>query len=247
MTVREAFQHSVNLVFVRLMRDIVHHEMVREAGPSDRWLSDLGLRRKYLTLFADEDSMVFLRRFEKKYSGQSGEKALATLLAGMHKSPVHVAAALRSIAPHASPDWFRQAMRSALKGTRGEDLGAAEVDALYGRYGPRQFDLADRAYLAGVHPLELWLVGYLRTHPQASAAEMQNASYEARIASYSWLFKARTHATQDRRILGIASSATRTAPSCAPGVRSDIPSSPSLPPMARRSVPPATGLRPSPI
>ena len=34
LTVHRAFQHSVNLVFVRLMRDIVHYEMVQTTGPS---------------------------------------------------------------------------------------------------------------------------------------------------------------------------------------------------------------------
>ena len=33
LTVHRAFQHSVNLVFVRLMRDIVHYEMVQTTGP----------------------------------------------------------------------------------------------------------------------------------------------------------------------------------------------------------------------
>jgi len=181
----------------------VHYEMVREAGPSQQWLADPALRRKYLTRFADEDSMVFLRRFEKKYSGMSGEQATAALLAGMHKSPVRLAAALRSIAPDAPEDWFAQAMRSALKGTQGADLGTEKMTALYQKYGPDRFDLADRAYLAHVHPLELWLVAYLRTHGQPSATELQDASHDARIASYSWLFKARTHGTQDHRILGI--------------------------------------------
>jgi len=203
MSVHEAFQHSVNLVFVRLMRDIVHHEMVLQAGPSERWLTDPDLRRKYLTRFADEDSLVFLQRFEKKYSGQSGDKALATLLAGMHKSNVRLAAALRSIAPDAPVDWFRQAMRSALKGTRGEASDDAELDALYAKYGPDRFNFADRAYLAGVHPVELWLVAYLRTHPQPKASELEQASRAARIESYSWLFKSHGHVTQDRRILGI--------------------------------------------
>jgi cell division protein FtsI/penicillin-binding protein 2 len=203
MTVHEAFQHSVNLVFVRLMRDIVHYEMVQQAGPSGRWLVDPGLRRKYLTRFADEESLVFLDRFAKKYNGLSPDQALAKLFAGMHKSPVRVAAALRSIAPDAPQVWFAQQLRGALKLTRGQGFSAAEIDTLYAKYGPDRFDLADRAYLAGVHPVELWLLSYLRTHPQASRTELQQASHDTRIASYGWLFKSRFHATQDRRILAI--------------------------------------------
>jgi len=202
-TVREAFQHSVNLVFVRLMRDIVRYEMVQQTGPSARWLEDPGLRQKYLTRFADEESQVFLDRFKKKYARLSPDQARAKLIAGIHKSPVRLAAALRSIAPDASPDWFGQALRAALKGTRGEGVSAEEIDRLYARYGPAQFDLADRAYLAGVNPLELWLVAYLRTHPNPSRAELLQASHDARLASYGWLFKSGSRAKQDRRILAI--------------------------------------------
>jgi membrane peptidoglycan carboxypeptidase len=51
-----------------------------------------------------------------------------------------------------------------------------------------------------VHPLELWTVNYLRDHPLATLDQMQQASRDARVTAYSWLFKTRYHATQDRRI-----------------------------------------------
>ncbi|TGT14674.1 hypothetical protein EN817_32835, partial [Mesorhizobium sp. M3A.F.Ca.ET.174.01.1.1] len=51
-----------------------------------------------------------------------------------------------------------------------------------------------------VHPLELWTLNYLREHPDATPNEIQNASKDVRLQSYSWLFKTRYHATQDRRI-----------------------------------------------
>jgi membrane peptidoglycan carboxypeptidase len=121
----------------------------------------------------------------------------------MHKSPVHLAAALRSVAPDASKDWFDREMRAALHGTRSADMGADDLAKLYDKYGPEQFDLNDRAYLAGVHPIELWLLAYLRQHPDASGNELRIASRDARIASYEWLFKSRMHATQDHRIRGI--------------------------------------------
>lgn len=203
LTVHDAFQHSVNLVFVRLMRDIVHYEMVRQAGPSNRWLSDPALRRKYLTQFADEESRVFLGRFEKKYAGLSPDEALKKLVAGMSHSPVRLAAALRSVAPDASPQWFDEQMRAALHGTRAASMSDEDLQKLYDKYGPAQFDLNDRAYLAHVHPVELWLLAYLRQHPKASASELRQASHDTRIAAYEWLFKSHQQASQDHRILGI--------------------------------------------
>jgi membrane peptidoglycan carboxypeptidase len=203
MTVHQAFQHSVNLVFVRLMRDIVHYEMVLQAGPSNRWLADEALRRKYLTKFADEESLVFLARFEKKYDGATPDQALARLLAGIHKSPVRLAAALRSVDPGGSRAWFDRELRVALRGTAAASMGEAEMAKLYDKYGPAQFDLKDRAYLAQVHPMELWLLAYLRKHPKATGSELRQASYDERIASYSWLFRSRLRATQDHRIRGV--------------------------------------------
>jgi membrane peptidoglycan carboxypeptidase len=200
MTVREAFQHSVNLVFVRLMRDIVRYEMIRQAGPSDRWLSDPQLRKKYLTRFAEDEGIVFLERFRKEYKGFTVPKALAHLVAGIHKTPVRLAAALRSVAPNESREWFDREMRLALKGGRHADIDDEKLAKLYDKYGPDKFDLADRAYLAHVHPLELWLVGYLRSHPEAPDSELRKASRDARVAAYSWLFRTRYRATQDVRI-----------------------------------------------
>lgn len=203
LTVHDAFQHSVNLVFVRLMRDIVHYEMVRDAGPSGQWLADPVLRRKYLTRFADEESLVFLGRFEKKYAGATPDQMLARMVAGLPKTPVRLAAALRSVNPDGAHAWFEREMRSALRGTRAAAMSATELEALYDKYGPDAFDLNDRAYLAGLHPIELWLLAYRRQHPAATAGELRQASHDMRIASYAWLFKAHLHATQDRRIRGM--------------------------------------------
>jgi hypothetical protein len=46
----------------------------------------------------------------------------------------------------------------------------------------------------------LWTLNYLRAHPEATLDQVQKASSEVRLSTYSWLFKTRYHATQDRRI-----------------------------------------------
>src|SRR5690606_6971488 len=54
-TVREALQASINLPFVRLMRDIVRHAMYQVPGSTARLLEDDGdpRRAEYLARFAD--------------------------------------------------------------------------------------------------------------------------------------------------------------------------------------------------
>nr|WKF62012.1 hypothetical protein HUO10_006544 [Paraburkholderia busanensis] len=201
LTVHRAFQHSVNLVFVRLMRDIVHYEMVRTTGPSSQWLDDPAIRKQYLTQFADQESRVYLGRFYTKYHDKSPDQALALLLLGVRKSPPKLATVLRSVAPDQSNAWFNAQMRAALKNTPAASaLDDEDLANLYAKYAEDRFNLNDRGYIAGVHPLELWTLNYLRRHPDATLAQMQSASRDVRLSTYSWLFKTHYHATQDRRI-----------------------------------------------
>ena len=70
-TLHKAFEHSVNLVFVRLMRDIVHYETLQAAGPSSSWLGDPEQRRHYLQQFVDGESQVYVKRYYTRYAGKA--------------------------------------------------------------------------------------------------------------------------------------------------------------------------------
>ncbi|WP_144152292.1 transglycosylase domain-containing protein [Paraburkholderia sp. BCC1885] len=200
LTVQRAFQHSVNLVFVRLMRDIVHYEMIQTSGPSTQWLDDPAARQLYLGRFVDQESRVYMKRFYLKYHGKTPDEALALMLHSVHKSPPKIATVLRSVAPNGAQGWFDAQMRAQLKGTPAEWLGDDDLAALYTKYGMDRFNLNDRGYIARVHPLELWLVNYLREHPDATLDQVQAASSDVRVSTYAWLYRTRYHATQDRRI-----------------------------------------------
>src|SRR6185436_10447462 len=63
-----------------------------------------------------------------------------------------------------------------------------------------RFNLQDRGYLARIHPLELWLVGYMRRHPDATFNQAVEASRAERQVVYQWLFNSRAKAAQDSRI-----------------------------------------------
>ena len=125
---------------------------------------------------------------------------LAILLRTVRKSPPKVATVLRSVRPDASQAWFNDQMRAALKNTPKANPPDDALAKLYEKYGIDKFNLNDRAYISSVHPLELWLVDYLREHPDANANQVMDASRDVRADSYKWLFKTRYHATQDRRI-----------------------------------------------
>ncbi|RQR59487.1 glycosyl transferase family 51 [Burkholderia sp. Bp9126] len=200
LTLHQAFEHSVNLVFVRLMRDIVHYEMIRTSGPSTSWLGDPAQRRQYLQQFVDGESQVYVKRFYTRYAGKPADDALALMLKDVRKSPPKLATVLRSVAPNESLAWFSAQMRAQLKGTPAATIDDDDLAALYAKYAIDRFNLNDRGYIASVHPLALWTLNYLRAHPDAKLADVQRDSRDARFYTYSWLYKTRYHGTQDRRI-----------------------------------------------
>jgi len=198
-TVREAFERSVNLVFIRLMRDSERYYMSRTLQQAPGVLSDPAnpARREYLARFADREGRVFLSPFYRRYAGLSSDDALQKRVRSMHPSARRVAVVYRSVRPEASLQEFTTFLRTYLPSTF---LPERKLAALYEKYAVDKFNLADRGYLARVHPLELWLLRYLRQHPGATFAEAVNASANERQQAYSWLFRTRHKRAQDLRI-----------------------------------------------
>lgn len=87
-TVAEAFKDSVNLVFIRLMRDVVNHTLVRDGQPVDRILADIKHpeRRALLLRFADEESSRLLRGFYRRYHAQTPAQLDDLLVASRSQS-----------------------------------------------------------------------------------------------------------------------------------------------------------------
>ncbi len=199
LTVREAMQRSVNLVFIRLMRDVVHHYMFRVPGSSPRILQDANdpRREAYLTRFADEEGKLFLRRFYAKYRGQTPGQALDTLLDSPKMTPKRAAVIFGTVRPRASVDQFADLLARRLPESR---LDEKEIARVFEKYGPAKFNLSDSGYLARVHPLELWLLRYLREHPGAELSEVLARGAPARQEVYRWLAETEHKGAQDLRI-----------------------------------------------
>ncbi len=194
-SLREAFKHSVNLVFIRLMRDLVNHQIHAAAGSSAA--PPAADRSAQLARFADQEGRVFMARFYKQYRGLLPQAAEDLLLRRVPAAPAPLAVVFRSLRPEAGVDALAVFLKS--RHARGVPAGPA-LQALYDAHGPERLSLADRGYVAGVHPLELWLVGHLRRRPHATLAEVTAASRDARQQAYAWLHKTRHTAAQDLRI-----------------------------------------------
>ena len=203
MSVREGLRNSVNLVFIRLMRDIVAHYMFLTPGSSAKLLKDADDPRRaaYLARFADREGQVFMRRFLVKYQGKTADQAQALLLQNRRPTASRLAAIHRTLWPDAPLAQFSVFVTDNLP--EGLDPAEPRLAKLYAQYAPAQMSLADRGYVAGVHPLELWLVSYLRQHPGASQTQVMQASSQERQAVYAWLFSTHRKHAQDQRILGL--------------------------------------------
>ncbi|MCB1927188.1 MAG: penicillin-binding protein [Rhodocyclaceae bacterium] len=201
-TLREALQGSINLPFVRLMRELVRYEMYQVRGSTARLLEDHGdpRRDEYLARFADREGQEFLRRFWRKHRNHPAGEMQASIFDGLRRVPDRLAAAYRYLNPQSDLAAFGAFINDRMGEAR---LTPARVDDLYRRFRPDAWDLADQGYLARVHPLELWLVGYLSSHPAATFAELVEASRTQRQAVYKWLFKTRAKNAQDKRILSM--------------------------------------------
>ena len=198
-TVREGLQRSVNLLFIRLMRDIVYHTMFNMPSSSATLLDDDDdpKRQEYLARFADREGSAYLLRFYRKYQGKSAAEAEALLLQGIRPTPRRMATVFRSLDPQASIGQFAEFLQRNLPEA---EIADSAIARLYEDYAIDRYDLADRGYIATVHPLELWLVGYLRDHQGATLQQVLEASRSERQNVYGWLFKTRRKGAQDSRI-----------------------------------------------
>ena len=199
LSVREGFRKSVNLVFIRLMRDIVHYYMYRVPGSTARILTDVEdpARQEYLARFADKEGQVFLKRFHDKYREKRPEEQLELLLQSVRPTPKSLAAAFRYVKPAAGIGEFSAFLQQRIPSL---SLSERVIEELYEAYGPGKWDLQDQGYIARIHPLELWLVAYLQSHPDAGRSEVIRESANERQEIYRWLFKTHRKNAQDIRI-----------------------------------------------
>jgi len=198
-TVREAFRDSINLPFIRLMRDIVLYHIELGAGPGAEILTDSDHpgRQIYLEIFADSDGSALLRRYLRIYGGDGRDAALSRLVEKIRPSATRLTALFRSTRPEAGIEALGAFLADHAEGGRPSD---SDLRQLYQQQEPGRFSLADRAFIAGVHPLELWLVTYLQDQPEATLGDVLAASAIERQAALGWLFRTKRLGAQNLRI-----------------------------------------------
>ncbi|WP_417617582.1 transglycosylase domain-containing protein [Oceanisphaera sp.] len=197
-TLIEALRESINLPFIRVMRDIVRYSIYQNENRAQLLADDKDPRRQeYLSRFADREGRVFLLRFWRKHQGKTPEQRLADFFNGLRPTPTRLAAVHRYLLPQASLEEFSAFLQQRLPHS---PLTERRLEQLYHSYGPGAYSLPDQGYIARVHPLDLWLLNYLQHHPDASFNDAADAGKEERQEVYGWLFKTRHRSARDSRI-----------------------------------------------
>jgi membrane peptidoglycan carboxypeptidase len=191
LSVREAFVRSVNLPFIRIMRDIVYYYVYRLPGsmrlqlgqPTATGDRDQSRHGRDLALQAGSDGREWIDHFYRKYEDGGSGAVLESL--GRGPSAPQLAWVYRSVTPEGGLQRFGEFFRRHVPEPAPSDALIAE---LYDGSDPTGFSMSDRGHLAGIHPLELWMGAYLRRHPHASRLEVLGASSVVRREMYSGLF-----------------------------------------------------------
>ena len=200
MDVWEATQNSVNLVYIRIMRDIVRHYASATPGAAARILDDASnpLRETYLMRFVDQEGRVFINRFYQRHKKNPPAQMAEDLYARVRGNPRRFTSVFRYLEPRATYEAYVEALHKQIPASVG--LSPKTLESLYKTHTLNAYDLADRGYVTQIHPLELWVVKSLRTAPKTGLQALYDQGADARIEVYNWLFKTSRKNAQDIRI-----------------------------------------------
>ncbi|MGH7795956.1 MAG: transglycosylase domain-containing protein [Candidatus Binatia bacterium] len=195
-SLQDAFRNSTNLVFIRLMRDLVIYHRARLPYDADDVLANPANaeRRNMLQKIAEEESRQPLRRAYQNYANQSPDEIVRRLLG---KGNIERRLTILFFA------WGVGTSEGDLKAWLEKNKVTATeavVSKLYRAYDNPHLTLADHAYLLSLHPLDLWSAGELRKQPKLAWEKLFAASGEARRVSSAWLLDNRNRRAQDLRL-----------------------------------------------
>ncbi len=190
-TVEFAFENSINCVFVRLMRDVRDYYTTQSGVDKTQLLSDPHnpARLAYLQRFAAQEGGGYLYNFYTGYRGLTAEQAMERLAGHTQPMASHLADIFLAIHPNAGLAEMTAFLQAHMPKPSFAQLTPERLAQLYSEFANGKLSLNDEAYIANIHPLEIWLVLYLQAHPGATWHDISAASPAVIQQSYAWLFK----------------------------------------------------------
>ncbi len=200
MDVWEATRNSVNLAYIRIMRDIVRHYASATPGAAARILDDASnpLRETYLMRFVDQEGRVFINRFYQRHKAQTPAQMADDLYGRIRFNPRRFTSVYRYLEPLAGFDAYVAALHQHVPASA--SLSPNVLRSMFNAHAPDAYNLADRGYVSQIHPLELWVVKTMRAAPKTNLSTLYEQGTAARREVYNWLFKTSRKNAQDIRI-----------------------------------------------
>ncbi len=200
MDIWEATRNSVNLVYIRIMRDIVLHYASDTPGAAARILDDANnpMREAYLERFVEQEGRVFINRFYQRHKKLAPAQMAEDLYARVHGNPKRFTSVFRYLEPRADFETYVAALHKYIPASEG--LSQKTLESMYKTHEISAYNLADRGYVSQIHPLELWVVKVLRAAPKTDLKTLNEQGGIARREVYTWLFKTSRKNAQDIRI-----------------------------------------------
>ena len=195
--VRDALRISHNLVFIRIMRDLVRYHRARLPYDAEALLDDPAYpdRTRIISELADDEARQILARAYRRYQGLTPDAAIDKLLGSRASSDRHLATLFYAWKIGTTPEQLGQWLRS-----QGVVVDARRVQRLVRGYGGAHLTLLDYGYLLGRHPLEVWLVGELVHEPGTNWDALLERSAPARDTVSQWLFRPKARRAQQTRL-----------------------------------------------
>ena len=196
-TLRDGLQHSVNLVYIRLMRDLVRFHEARLPFDMEKVLDqpDNPERLRLLNEIAEKESEHFLYGAYRTYRGLTPDAIVNEVLGTRNKSARRLAMLFLSWNPAANKDALANWLQS-----NGSTVSADETARLFKAYDPTHLNMSDYGYLLQRHPLDVWCAGQMIQDPDVSWAELFERSAGVRTMSSRWLFQTKNRRAQEVRL-----------------------------------------------
>lgn len=197
LTIEQATIHSTNLVFIRLMRDLVRFHSARLPYDTKALLKDLNhpFRQTYLMDSAHHEAKLFLVKHHRKYRDLSETEIVTQLLGRRALSANNLATVFFAWYPWGNESDFSRWLESFP--VQVDNNKAARLVRKYKRL---RYSLADYAYRLKKNQIELWAAGRIAKKSDITQGELIKASHPIIDQSYAWLYRGRNSSAQKRHL-----------------------------------------------
>ena len=203
LSIHDGFVSSNNLVFVRLMRDVVRWHEARLPYDAHAVLmgEDMASREKLLRRAADDEARQILARAWRRMSALPPggvEREMLGEYPGVRSRAALFYAWNHGASPRQLAAWLKA--RTPKPAAGGPAPKTVPVPVLAHTYGNRDFTLLDYGYMLRRHPLEVWCAGEIARSPGVSFAELWSRSMFARQLCRQWLMSPDRFQAQNLRL-----------------------------------------------